>query len=535
MCSLANFEASTPYIVAGPPAACGESLVTLIQRHGYGETVLSPIRTAAHAMAWFVAALAFLNALYFVLRASSPLVRDDAWYFLDVFLRKAINGDLGLGDFFVRRMGADHSQPLFKLVLLFEWRYLDLDLAFGAVVGVCAAAACALVLYRIIAAERRNDRSDIFRYLAWAAICAVLFTLNADAAIWTWPLVALENVTNLIILLFALTVWHAHRTQRYTALVLVTLLLGITSDDSALVAAIAVVAAMWLMQLRDPAQRHQSAWKVLAVIAACTVLVRIGYTHAPIVGGMAETPLSSRLGLLIEHFRDKGWWIWAVSPLTLPVFYRSPTRFIHAEAWPAVQVAMGVLLLAAHLWFWRTAFRGKYNRAVFVAVCLMLVSYGWVAGIILGRVATAGNDYLSQPRYVLLYGGHLIALLLMWAGSVNATFRPSVRWHVIGTWLPVAGCAVLLAGQILVSRHEWHARRYLVAYYISMAHQIDDLTKDPEHTRICAPELPVCHWPLAKRRELTQLLSQNRLNVFSPNVQRRHRYLPRLVPASAEP
>ena len=214
-------------------------------------TVLPSTQNVARALAWLVVALLLLNALYFVLRASSPVIRDDSWYFLDVFLRKAINGDLGLGDFFVRRMGADHSQPLFKLVLLFEWRYLDLDLAFGAVVGVCAAAACALIFHMVIAAERCNDHSDVFRYLAWAAICAVLFTLNADAAIWTWPLVALENVTNLIILLFVLTVWHAHRTRRYTALVLVTLLLGITSVDSALIAAIAVVAAMSLMQLRD--------------------------------------------------------------------------------------------------------------------------------------------------------------------------------------------------------------------------------------------------------------------------------------------
>jgi hypothetical protein len=498
-------------------------------------TVLPSTQNVARALAWLVVALLLLNALYFVLRASSPVIRDDSWYFLDVFLRKAINGDLGLGDFFVRRMGADHSQPLFKLVLLFEWRYLDLDLAFGAVVGVCAAAACALIFHMVIAAERCNDHSDVFRYLAWAAICAVLFTLNADAAIWTWPLVALENVTNLIILLFVLTVWHAHRTRRYTALVLVTLLLGITSDDSALIAAIAVVAAMSLMQLRDPAQRHPSAWKVLAVIAACTVLVRIGYAYVPIVGGMAETPLSSRLGLLVGHFRDKGWWMWVIMPLTLPVFYRSPTRFIHVETWPAMQVAIGVLLFAAHLWFWRTAFRGKYNRAVFVAVCLMLVSYGWVAGIILGRVTTAGNGYLTQPRYVLLYGGHLIALLLMWAGSISVMSRPSAQRQFIGMWLPAAGCAVLLVGQVLISRNEWRARPYLVAYYANMAHQIDDLTKDPGHPRACAAELPVCHWPLVKRRELTQLLSQNQLNVFSPKVQWRHRYLPALMPVAAEP
>jgi len=65
-----------------------------------------------------------------------------------------------------------------------------------------------------------------------------------------------------------------------------------------------------------------------------------------------------------------------------------------------------------------------------------------------------------------------------------------------------------------------------------MAHQIDDLAKDPSRAYNCVPELPVCRWPLEKRAELSRLLSQNRLNVFSPDVQRRHGYLPRLIPVA---
>ncbi|HEV2622845.1 MAG TPA: hypothetical protein VGU65_12245 [Frateuria sp.] len=482
-----------------------------------------------------MAALLLLNAIYFVLRASSPVIRDDAWYFLDVFLRKAINGSLGVGDFFVKRAGADHAQPLFKMLLLFEWRYFDLDFAVGAVVGVLAAAACGLVFYRIIVVERCNDRGDAYRCLAWAAICAVLLSLNADAGTWTWPLVALENVTSLIILLFVVVVWHAHQKQRYVALALVTLVLDISSDDSALIAIIAAVAALLLMWLRDPEQRRRSTWKLLVVMIVCTVLVRIGYAYAPIVGGTPPVPLSSHLGLLLERFWDKGWWMWAVLPLTLPVFYRSPLESFHAETWLAMQIAMGLVLLLAHLWFWRMAFRGRYNRPAFVAVCLMLLSYGWVAGIILGRVPVSGNDYLNQPRYVLLYGGHLIALLLMWAGSLGATPQSSTGWHAIGTWTPAVGCLVLLVAQIPTSIYAWHMRPYLWAYYVQMAHQIDDLAKDPAHAAACVPELPVCNWSMGKRRELTRLLSQNRLNVFSSKVQQRHVYLPRLLPVPAAP
>lgn len=505
------------------------------QKHHLRKATVLGAGGVAHALAWIGAALLLLNLLYFVLRVSSPVIRDDAWYFLDVFLRKAINGGLGVGDFFVKRAGSDHAQPLFKLLLLFEWRYFDLDFTVEAVVGVFAAAACAFVFYRLIAAERHNDGGTAYRYLAWTAICAVLFSLNADAAVWTWPLVALENVTSLIILLFMVVVWHAHQKQRYAALALATLLLGISSDDSALIAVIAAAAALLLMHFRDPGQRRGSTWKLLIVMVACMALVRIGYAFAPIVGGMPSAPLSSHLGLLLERFRDKGWWMWVVLPLTLPVTYRSPFHAVHAETWLTVQIAMGAVLLLAHLWFWWAAFRGKYNRPVFIAVCLMLLSYGWVAGIIVGRVPDLGNDYLKQPRYVLLYGGHLIAMLLMWAGSFGPALRPSTRWHAIGTAASVAGCLALLMAQIPPSIQAWHMRPYIWAYNVHMAHQIDDLARDPRHAFDCVPELPVCGWPPEKRRELTRLLSQNRLNVFSPQMQHRHGYLPRLEPVPAAP
>lgn len=505
----------------------------LVQKHHLRKATALGAGGIAHALAWLVAVLLLLNLLYFVLRVSSPVIRDDAWYFLDVFLRKAIGGDLGFGDFFVKRAGDDHAQPLLKLLMLFEWRYFELDFVLGAVAGVFAAAGFAFVLYRVIIAERPHDRRDAYCYLAWGAICAVLFSLNADGAAWTWPLVALGNVTNLIILLFFLGVWHAHQKQRYVVLALITLLLTVSSDDSALIAIIAAVAALTLMQLRDPTQRRRSMRDLLVVVAVCTVLVRIGYAYAPIVGGDSSAPLSSHLGLLLERFRDNGWWMWVVLPLTLPAFYRSPLQSLHAETWQTVQIAMGVLMLLAHLWFWWVAFRGRYNRAVFVAVCLMLLSYGWVAGIVLGRIPVFGNEYLNQPRYIVLYAGHIVALLLMWAGGFNGKSRSFVGPRGVGGWVAAAGCIVLLLGQIPLSGQAWHMRPYLWVYYVQMAHQIEDLARNPTQTHSCVPELPVCGWSLEKRVELTQLLSRNQLNVFSPKMQLWHDYLPRLAPVPA--
>jgi hypothetical protein len=493
------------------------------------------IHNIVRVLAWFMATIFMLNALYFVLRVTSPVIQSDSWYFLNVFLRKAIDGNLSFADFFVRRAGADHAQPLFKLILLFEWRYFDLDFTVEAVIGVVAVAACALIFYRLMVAECRDNHGDTGRYMAWIAMCAVLFSLNGGGQTWTWSLVALENVTTVIVLVFMLTVWHAHRTQRYLALVFVTLLLGITSDDSALIAALAAVLALLLVQVCDPTQRRRSTWITLFVIGACMFVVRIGYAHAPVIGGSPSTSIQSNLGLLFDHFQHGGWWQWVLLPLVLPVFYQNPFQSAHAGAWMAIQIVMGALLVIAHVWFWKRALGSKYNRAIFVAVCLMLLSYAWVAGIILGRVAIYGNDYLNQPRYVLLYAGHLVALLLMWAGSPAAPMRTEGRWRAIGKAVPVVGCVALLAIQVPLSIKAWHVRPYQWLYDIQMAKQIDELAKDPVHAVQCGPQLPVCGWPLEQRRELTQLLSENRLNIYSPWVQHWHDFLPRLSPTSPVP
>ena len=487
-------------------------------------------------LTWSLAILYMVNAFWFVLRASDPVIQADGWHFLDVFVRKAIEGHLHFADFFVKRSVDDHAQPLFKLILLFEWRYFDLDDVVGAVMGVFAAIACALIFHGVLMRGRPTNSGNGVPLLAWAAICALLFTLGG-VGMWVWPLVVLENITILVILVFLLAVWHAHRNQRYLLLVAATLVLGISSDDSAFIAVIAVLLGLLLMLRADPEQRLTSGWKIFAIIVVCEVLVRIGYAYLP--GGAQTThghPLVPLLGVLIERLKEGGWWQWALYPLVLPVYYQSPLKPAHAHVWLVVQVIMGVLLLVAHVFFWRRALRGRYNLPVFMAVCMMLLSYGWVAGIILWRVSAFGNDYLEQPRYVLLYAEQLIALLLIWAGAhelrsnaVTSRRELATGWHP-KTWVPLVGALLLLVVQVPQSIAAWRMPKYEWAYYAKQATEIDALARDPVHTKDCELVNPVCGSSPEIRRDLTQLLSANRLNVYSSKVQRWHPYLPALTP-----
>ncbi|MGH2510871.1 MAG: hypothetical protein ACRDHZ_26195, partial [Ktedonobacteraceae bacterium] len=371
-------------------------------------------------------------------------------------------------------------------------------------------------------------------YLAWTAICVLLFSLNGGTASqWTWPLNALVNITNLIILLFLLAIWHAHRTRHYPLLIAATLFLGLSSDDTALIVVIAAVLALLLMQWVDREQRDKPLWKIPLAMIACMVAVRIGYLFFPRIGGaLPSQTFQHTLGLIVDRLRDQGWWMWVVYPLTVPVSDGSPFRFLGPSTWLAIVIAIGLLLLMAHVWFWNKAFRCRYNSTIYVAVATMLVTYGYVAGMVLFRVSYFGNEDVEAPRYIVMYTANLIALLLMWTAMRQSAPQPSgTRSRAIAQFVPVIGCLLLLLVQVPLSVNAWRAKPSLHYYYANMATQIGALAAHPERHLNCVSQLPVCDWPANKRAELTRLLSENELNVFSPRMQKLHPYLPKLSPA----
>jgi len=477
-------------------------------------------------LAWAVALAAWIDALYFVLRSANPVIRSDDWYSLDVFVRKAVAGQLGFVDFFARRYDLDHAQPLNKLVMLLEWRWFDLDFSVGAVIGVMAAAACAVILHRVLLPSQRDPRGDARRYLAWSVICALLFSLNASG-IWTWPLVALGYLAVVPILLFLLATWQAWQHQRYLLLTLATLLLGVVADDSAMITVVATLAALLLPAFRGPSPSLADLWKTVLVILACTVLVRVGYAFVPVLDNTPTPSLSTHLVALYGRLQAGGAWQWLTTPLALSVAYDDPFGGVSATTWSTLRMIAVVGLLAAHAMFWWRALRGSYNLPMFVAVCLMLLSYGWLAAIIVMRVSYFGGGYLAQDRYVEIYQFNLVALLLMWAGA-SPLAQPDASWR---RWLtghvPAAACVLLLLLQIPLAQAAWQQRRYSLPYYGQMATQIEQMSADPTRTQGCLPLLVVCQWPLERRRAALDLLRDQRLNVFSSRVQARHPFLPR--------
>ena len=477
----------------------------------------------ARAFFFVVAIGLFLSTLYFVLRTANPVMRSDAWYFFDVFVRKVLNGSVTVGDLFIKRFGADHAQPLFKLLLVAELRLYGLDDSLQAIVGLISAAGCALLLSKIILAERSGNRSDALRYLAASAACALLFSVQSTG-VWTWPLVALGYLTTIPILLFFWSLWGAWQSQRFAWLVAATILLGVVDDDSALIVVLAAVLTITIVALSDPALRGLRTWKVLATTIGLTVIVRVAYSFAVREGGAPLLPLTSYLKLLASRSASDAL-RWITIPLTSSLMTPAAPFGANKDVWAALQYIVLVVMFIAQLAFWWSAFKAKCTRVRFFAIGLMLVSYAWVAGILLYRVSEYGTNYLFQERYVQLFGFNVVALLLMAISSRRPLERlaPTIR-NAAGIAL-AASCLFIVGLQGFYIADAWHQRPYLIHYYQGMGSRLEQIAKKPGDNQNCYPELVICQLPLTDRSELLELLVKHKLNVFSPAVRHRHPYL----------
>jgi len=398
-------------------------------------------RDGSDQVAWLIVTALVANIAAYIVSYSDPIIISDAWYFLDVFVSKAVKGTLGLSDFFVQRGGLDHAQPFRKLILLAETKYFDLDFRIEALAGLVGAVACVLLLRRLMFWHDNGHATS--RSWLWAASAAALMSLNSPG-VWSWPLVA-SGLTSYAFLFGMLTaLWWSISSGRIGWLVTAALVLDLAADDTAMLATVACLPTLALAAWHMPEWRGRIA-RATAILVACLVLSRITYAALYTPPHGIVVPFGVRLEKLLHSFADGGWWKWPLVPLGSSVVYSRPASIL-LGFWPHAQITIALFLLVAHVWFWWRAFRARPNAATFVAIALMLVFYALLAGIVYGRVSTFGNNYLNQTRYVLPYSFNLVALLLILPGFFTdflglLLLLPPVQKHLTMRPATASGCS----------------------------------------------------------------------------------------------
>ena len=497
------------------------------------EPSASPWRVIACSALVALLACIGVNALLYTVRACNPLVSADDWLFVDWIVRRAADGQLTVGDLFVKRGFFDHSQPLRKLILLFHYRYFDLDFGIAALIGVMTAFANLGMLWLLVrhGGEGRT-RPTMLAMAAFAAMSAVYLSLNVPV-LFNWSLLTLAFTSHAFILLFLVTTWWAYRDPRpwpLATLFASALAMDIVTDAVGLITTVAALLALVVFLVKDrrlsAASRASLAMLVGYVVCA---LIRASISVEDIPSkGFFESPLGTRLSGLIGN----GWHVFSALriPLIASVAHRTQLAWMLGGHGAAAEIAILLALLAAHGWFWWRAWRGRHNAAAFVAVGIMLMFYGTVLAILVVRIGLANPEYLWKPRYVVSYSWNIVALLLMAisqlprVGETAEGRLPAIpALRKAGKGVLLLAIVALLGIQVPLSVHSWKTVDYHSVWIQRRAMWLDELASHKmKGGQPCVAGSHGC----GDLVNVSRFLRDHRLSVFSRSFRARNRLYP---------
>lgn len=453
-----------------------------------------------------------INALAFAASTAIPLPAADAWHFLDTFVRKALQGELQLTDFFAQRGPGDHSQPLHRLVLLGHLGMFDLDFRIEALVGiVLGVVTCSILSMTLV---RANGKGDAVTFLGAASIFAVGLSLNATN-IYTWSLVSLIWISLLLAVLYWMLAALPLRNGRYIAgMTLATFAMALALDELAFPVFAAAVAALLF---RDGPRRPQRS--LLLLLGGGAGLVAARWTIHQMASAAADAAGEGRFSQMIDVLLGPGSWRLLVGPLSDSLVHQEHLVTWFPSSSTLVQIAIALVLGLLHLAFWWRVFasRERARDTVFViAVSMMLFFYASIAGIALSRVTEFGIEYVHQPRYTAVYQLNVIALILMFAGVRRRSGAEGANPGATKGAVLVFLVAVLVL-QWPIADRAWTNAKYIRNYSQEAAVALAKLGADPgiQPAPKCPSILTVCNQPPDVRARILGLLKDNRLSIYS--------------------
>jgi len=469
------------------------------------------------ACMWLLIALVFGNAFTYVHVAASPMITEDNWTFVDTFLREALEDRLGFGDFLVKRAGVDHGQPLNKLVMLLHYRWFDLDFSVEALIGVAFAVLGFLLLYRMTICDSvPAQRFASFR-LIMAAIAAIYVSLNSTG-LFTFSLVTLGYITHLMMFATFYAAWQVLRGGALWPFAMAMLAYGIAGDGSAILSGTALVLVSFFAGWRLGSTHR--AWQLFAITVGSLLASRAVYWGFGEVRGATQAvfnvPMSEHFAGLLALAHEA--WRWVVVPLASGLVHVSHLQRVFPGTWQEVQVLLGLAFFCLHIWFWVIFLRSQPRAARFLAACMMLSFYAYVAGIIYGRVFVRGTVFLDQPRYATFYQLHVMALLLMTAARQLDMPPASAATRA----LTALAASAMLAVQVPLSMQGWAAVPSITEYYRHAAVQYGEMARQPASLAPCELLRKLCAMPVADRVRTMELLRHYRLNMYSPRFRSAH-------------
>lgn len=465
-----------------------------------------------------------LNVLYFLSQAASPMIRGDAWYFLDSLILKWRQAGFDFLDLFIKRGISDHAQPANKLIFFLNYKFAQLDFRIEALFGFFG-----LITFIFICINLYFQRTVLAKrsWLSGVALISALLiitSLNATV-IYTWPLVTFAFISILLAALAALMTWKfLEDTSTIMALAITAAAFLLLGDTATVITWISLAICVVLAARHSDAYFRQRARKW---IVATAILV---FAYFLAVNGMFLFQESSHIKSQIVPLVS---WLdpFLYLEILRIVFSESLVHGLHLQRFGDLSRPISWLIACLVFGFYVRFFillllrNERFSIATFFTCFLLIFATISVVAIVVGRVSIFGVEYLHQPRYVFTYQLIPFALLL------DASFALSTKKVKTG-YLQVlsAGAvgAVFFAMHLsfIISAHK--TVPYILQYYDKQAKAIGYYASNEAlPAGDCTPvAVPICDMPPPKRIKLLKFLEEERLNIFNSSFQWRYRLFP---------
>lgn len=464
-----------------------------------------------------------LNVLHFISVAASPIIRDDAWYFLSSQVQPWIEHGFSWTDIFVKRGLTDHAQPLNKLSLFVNYNLFGLDFKYEALFGFIGFVAIILLCLSFFV------KKTISQSVSWVStgffLLAILTLTSLNSTeLYTWPLVTFSYLPLFLALMLPFLVWRFLECQStFIPIILAFVVFLLIGDTASIIAWVSLTAAIVLTLICDS---EVSRKRSLIWIAGSALLVA-GYfvlLNAKFMGGSErQNPGGQPLDFLnINIYLD----------LVRIVFSSSLVHQQHLTAAGSYQKVLSWLIALPvfycfTLHFFLLIFQKRRQTSIDIFVTFILVYASCsIAAIVVGRVPEYGIDYLHQPRYVLVYQLIPFALFIKYCFCQdNNRHSTVIRKGIVAITLPFMLCT-----QFYFSVHAYAAVPWIEKWVDGQANAISDYVSNPGSPagNCTSYSSPVCKLPEVERNKLLKLMIDNQLNLFNQEFQWRHKIFPQI-------
>ncbi len=482
---------------------------------------------------FFAVAAILLNAGYYLSQAMCPLIRSDAWYFLDAFVIKWSGEGFHSADCFVKRSITDHAQPLNKILLYLNYRIFKLDFVVEALCGFAGLflfVGIALFLFIRSADVRRHH----FIASAMFFVCALMALTSMNTTeFYTWSLVTFELNYFTLSVIAALAIWACANSQKWglsVSLVLLLVCIMVLSGDTAsLIAWAAIFPCILYKGWRSQGRPRRLCFIILGVGTAIVVsyytIIYLTSIHPASfcvksqAGGLLP---GFSVGIFIEAFRIV---------FSSAVIHQMHLSFVGSATGRLIEWLVSVVLFFFYVRFFVDLILSRINFSVykyFVMFVLMHASVSVVL-IMIGRVPEYGVQYLGQPRYILIYQEIPFALLLDY--SLSKCWPTQTRAWCFRTFLSWCFCILFILLQSFFCFKAYKALPLISRYFSEQAVAIGYFSRNPEASvqDKSGATGEICRMPPDYRNRLIQFLKTENLNLFNSGFQWSHRFFPNQV------